>query len=85
MFLRLSVLILALGAPFFAYWLHARLQARAVARWPVLHLLLIGAFNAAVFLALATFQGAGQGDQKFVPSHLENGVLKPGHFEKAAR
>lgn len=84
MFLRLSVLILALGAPFFAYWLHSRLHARPNGRWPVLHLLLIGAFNAAVFLSLATLQRGGDGDQKFVPSHLENGVLKPGHFEKAA-
>lgn len=91
MLLRFSVIVLALGAPFVAYWLHAALTRQKTGpgvgarhALPVPHLLLIGAASAAVCLAVMAFDQRGTAGQKFVPSQLENGVLQPGHFEKTA-
>ncbi len=89
MLLRLSVIGLALGMPFLAYWLRnviAARQGQATKRpWPVMHLLLIGASLCAILLLVIALDRRSAPNQVFVPSHLENGVLKQGHFERADR
>lgn len=88
MLLRLSVIIMGLGAPFLAYWLRtltsARLARGAIRPWPIAHLFLIGTLLCGVSLVVLALDKPNQAGRIFVPSHLENGVLKQGHFERSA-
>lgn len=94
MLLRLSVIILALGAPFLAYWLRSMTASRPGAmregqgagrHWPILHLFVIGTMLCGVSLVVLAMDNRGKAGQVFVPAHLENGALKPGHFERSSR
>lgn len=56
-------------------------EARRLAQWPWLWLVLSGAVFAAATLALAAMIGVGDIHREYVPPHLdESGKVVPGHY-----
>jgi len=76
---RLIIMLLAFAAPYAAYWLFARWQARRgiVNPWPTAVLFLAGAAIAAEALIVAAVEEPRVRGGRYVPAHLENGRLEP--------
>lgn len=93
---RILITLACFALPFILYWIYSWLQQRkaralagsaALARretWPMTILWLAGAVLAVETMIVAAVSGPGyRGEGRYVPAHMENGVIVPDRFEPA--